>query len=370
MYESELESTIKALCASGKGILAADESPGTLGKRLKNTPELSHLENVEETRRRYREILCTSDTGARLSGIILHEETLLQSTCEKKLFVDCLKERGIVPGIKVDQGLAPLSESPEETSTKGLDTLGDRCDKYREQGARFAKWRSALKVTDTLPTLGCVTQNAKELAQYAKVCQLHGLVPIVEPEILINSNYDLDRSKEVATTVLSEVVKELQLKEVDLSLCLLKPQMVMPGSDSPKQVDAETIASSTMDVFQACLPQELGGIFFLSGGLTEEQATINLNIINQIAQKRYSGKQPWTLSFSFGRGLQASVLKLWKGEESNAQACQEQLAKVANANGRACEGLYQPPHPSLLKEETTLVENFRGWNNNNNQTKP
>ena len=174
MYESELESTIKALCASGKGILAADESPGTLGKRLKNTEELSHLENVEETRRRYREILVTSDTGGSLSGVILHEETLLQSTAaEKKLFVDCLKEKGILAGIKVDQGLTPLSsESPDETSTKGLDTLGDRCDKYREQGARFAKWRSALKVTDTLPSQECVSQNAKELAEYAKVCEV------------------------------------------------------------------------------------------------------------------------------------------------------------------------------------------------------
>lgn len=361
-YELELRSTVEALCAKGKGILAADESPGTLGKRLKNTQELCHLENNEEIRRKYREILVTSDTGACFSGVILHEETLKQSTKGGQSFVECLKERGILPGIKVDQGLTPLSaESPEETSTKGLETLDSRCDVYREQGARFAKWRSALKVTDTLPTPECIRTNAKQLAQYAKVCQVHGLVPIVEPEILINSDYDLERSKVVSNDVLREVVKELNQHKVSLELCLLKPQMVMPGSDCAKQVTAEDVALATIDVFDACLPHDLAGVFFLSGGLTEEQATINLNLINQIAQKKYDSKQPWKLSFSYGRALQASVLRLWKGEQDNMKVCQDQLAKVGAANSKACEGLYQGPHPSLLTEKT-LVETFRGHN--------
>merc|ERR1711977_619264 len=359
-YAALLQSSVDALCARGKGILAADESPGTLGKRLKNTKELEHLENVEETRRSYREILVTSDTGASFSGVIMHEETLRQSTSDNKPFVKCLLEKGILPGIKVDQGLEPLSNSSaEETKTKGLETLAERCDSYREQGARFAKWRAALKVSETLPSQACIDTNARQLAKYAKVCQEHGLVPIVEPEILINSNYDLGRSKEVSLAVLRKVVEELKEHGVDLPTCLLKPQMVMPGSECPQQVSPEVVAETTLDVFTECLPHELAGVFFLSGGLTEEQATVNLNLINQVAQSRFEKQQPWKLSFSFGRALQASVLKLWKGSAENATKCREQSAKLAEANAKACEGLYQPPHPSLLTENT-LVESFRG----------
>jgi len=363
-FEGLLAASTTALCARGKGILAADESPGTLGKRLKNTPELAHLENVEETRRSYREILVTSDTGASFSGMILHEETLKQETkAGGKRFVDCLQERGILPGIKVDTGLCPLSDaSPDETQTKGLDTLAERCDVYREQGARFAKWRAALKVDQTaFPTEACIRTNANQLARYAKICQEKGLVPIVEPEILITSDYDLARSKHVATAVLAECIKELKALQVDFKHCLLKPQMVMPGSDCPTQASPEEVAAATLDVFDATLPHELAGVFFLSGGLTEEQATVNLNTINRLAQERYQGSQPWKLSFSFGRALQASILKLWGGKDENADSCRAQGAKLAKANSSACEGEYQPPHPSLL-QAATLVETFRGHN--------
>ncbi|QDZ22971.1 fructose-1,6-bisphosphate aldolase [Chloropicon primus] len=355
-YQGSLAESVSHLCGRGKGILAADESPGTLGKRLKNTPELSHLENVEETRRQYREILVTSETGSCFGGIILHEETLLQSTKDGKPFVEILKGKGVLPGIKVDQGLAPLGE--EETVTKGLDTLEERCAKYREQGARFAKWRSALKVTGSLPSRQCIEENAEQLARYARICQEQGLVPIVEPEILITSDYDMARSREVSTQVLKEVVRRLQEHKVDMKLCLLKPQMVMPGSDCPTQAGSDEVAAATLDVFDECLPGDLAGVFFLSGGLTEEQATVNLNKINLLARERYNNAQPWKLSFSFGRALQASVLKLWKGDPSNAPACREQSLALAQANSKACEGLYQPPHPS--PSTASLVETFRG----------
>lgn len=367
-FENLLEDSIAQLCAAGKGILAADESPGTLGKRLKNTPELSHLENVEEIRRQWREILVTSDTGPYFCGVIMHEETLLQSTEQGKLFVDCLREKKILAGIKVDQGLAPLGgTSADETSTKGLDTLEERCAKYRDQGARFAKWRAALKVTANLPSPKCVRENAEQLARYAKICQDQGLVPIVEPEILINTDYDMARSKIVSTHVLSEVVSCLKDHRVDLSKCLLKPQMVMPGTECPEpKATPSEVASATLEVFDACLPHDLAGVFFLSGGLTEEQATENLNEINRLACQRYPSPSdpfdcvPWKLSFSFGRALQASVLKLWAGRKENGDKCRDQSRALAEANFRACGGAYQGPHPSLLKDRESLVETFRG----------
>ena len=395
--EALLSESVAHLCARGKGILAADESPGTLGKRLKNTPQLSHLENAEETRRQWREILLTSDTGSCFGGVILHEETLLQSTKDGKAFVECLRERGILPGVKVDQGLEPVGE---ETVTKGLDTLSERCAAYREQGARFAKWRAALKVSDVLPSRECVEQNAEQLARYAKVCQEQGLVPIVEPEILITSDYGMARSRDVSTLVLREVFKRLAAHGVDLKTCLLKPQMVMPGettspprlplslalalnpdgrpisssalglsrgprgagSESAEKASAQEVARATLDVFDECLTDDLAGVFFLSGGLTEEQATVNLNELNLAAKERYAarGGQPWKLSFSFGRALQASVLKMWRGRPENAEACRAQSLRLAKANSSACEGEYNPPHPSPSDAGSTLVETFRG----------
>ncbi|KAI3428677.1 hypothetical protein D9Q98_007500 [Chlorella vulgaris] len=355
----ELIETAKYLSAPGKGLLASDESTGTIGKRL----EKAGFENTEEARRSYRELFYTAPIGeAGISGAILFKETLGQQAADGTPFVECLQRQGVLAGIKVDEGLVPLDGCPGETSTRGLATLEAACRGHVAQGAKFAKWRAALKVGGGCPTEQCIETNAQQLAEYAAVCQACGLVPIVEPELLIDGNHDQAAFADASTRVISRCIAHLQRKGVVLEATLIKPQMIIPGADctGPK-ADPSEVAQHTLAVMRQCVPAAIPGIMFLSGGQTEEEATINLNRINQEAQQ--SGGCPWSLSFSFGRSLQASVLKLWsedQGEASKAR-CREMAAALAHANSRAVLGKFEGPHPSITSQQGSLRETFRGW---------
>ncbi|PSC75875.1 fructose-1,6-bisphosphate aldolase [Micractinium conductrix] len=357
---ASLEETAAALAAPGKGLLASDESTGTIGKRL----EKAGIENTAENRRAYRELFYTADIGtAGVSGAILFRETLFQSAADGTSFVDCLLRQGVLPGIKVDEGLVPLEGCPGETSTRGLDTLAAACAEYKAAGARFTKWRSALAVNPAagLPSDRAVEINAEQLAQQAAVIQAAGLVPIVEPELLIDGSHDAAAFAAASERVISRCVAQLWQKNVLLEGVLLKPQMIIPGADHPGPKPApEEVAEATLRTMRRCVPAALPGIMFLSGGQTEEEATVNLNAINQLAQQQ--GRAPWSLSFSFGRSLQASVLRLWsEGREGNAGECRQMAAALAAANSAAVLGRYVGPHPSITSQQGSLRENFRGW---------
>eukprot|EP00877_Chromochloris_zofingiensis_P013601 jgi/Chrzof1/8495/Cz03g13070.t1_FBA1[v5.2] len=342
MAPSDLTSTAAGLCAPGKGILAADESTGTIGKRL----EKVGLQNDEDTRRAYREIFCTAPLGPYISGAILFKETLHQSSSQGVPFVKCLQEQGVMPGIKVDQGLVPLEDNSVETYTRGLDSLAADCKAFVNAGAKFAKWRAALKVMEgSLPTEKAMTINAEELAQYASICQAAGLVPIVEPEVLIDGPHGSAVFAEVSERVISQCVAKLWQHNVLLEGCLLKPQMIIAGSEynGPKPT-ADDIAADTVRVMKRVVPPAIPGIMFLSGGQTEEEATVNLNTINKLGAQ---SRAPWALSFSFGRALQASVLKLWGEDRSRVQEAQAMAVALAAANSAASLGQYKGPHPSV-----------------------
>eukprot|EP00798_Chlamydomonas_sp_ICE-L_P016275 gene16275-22455_t len=323
----------KGLVAKGKGILAADESTGTIGKRL----EKVGLENVEENRQGYREVWL--------------------DTPGLEMFIS-----GIYPGIKVDEGLEPLEGGlPGETHTKGLENLAESCKGYVAAGAKFAKWRATIKVQgEACPSELALKTNADELAQYAKICQAAGLVPIVEPEILIDGDHSPQRFQEVTEKVISECVSAMWKHSVLLEGVLLKPQMVFQGADfsGAKATPAE-IALHTITAMKRTLPAAVPGIVFLSGGQTEEEATINLNAINLLAQQADSGC-PWALTFSFGRALQHSVLKLWAADKSKVNEARALALAVAQANSQASMGQYTGPHPST-DEGSSLREGFRGW---------
>ena len=288
----------------------------------------------------------------------MHPETLLQATSDGRSFVSCLREQNVRAGVKVDLGLAPVEGGREgETRTKGLEGLADRCKAYVEQGATFAKWRAALPVADGGISPAALEANAGELAEYAAVCQGAGLVPIVEPEILVQGDHDIGTFGRVTSQVLDAVFAALAARSVDLAATLLKPQMVISGSGcaAPKPA-AREIAAASLATFRAHVPAEVAGIVFLSGGQSEKEATENLNEIN--AQAAAEGGMPWSLTFSFGRGLQASVLRTWAGKPENADTARKMMAAVAAANGAAALGKYQGPHPSL--DTGSLVEGFRG----------
>ena len=283
---AELIDVANRLAAKGRGILAADESTGTIGKRL----EKAGLVNDEETRRRWRELFLTARLGDHVSGVILFKETLYQSASDGRPFVECLGAQGILAGIKVDEGLEVIEGTDGETHTKGLDTLEQRCKEYRRQGARFAKWRAALRVTDTCPSDPVIEANAVELASYAVICQRCGLVPIVEPEILIDGPHDAERFAAVSERVISEVVTELWKQGVLLEGCLLKPQMVVPGTDFPgPRLQPEEVAALTLRVMRRAVPPAVPGIMFLSGGMSEVEATTNLNALNVAAARQDRG---------------------------------------------------------------------------------
>lgn len=340
-YADELIATANAIASPGKGILAVDESTKTIGKRLASIG----VENSEENRQAYRGLLfqCPG-LGDYISGAILFEETLYQDSKEGKPFVDCLKEIGIIPGIKVDKGLSPLGNAASfETWCTGLDGLGDRAAAYYKQGARFAKWRAVLQISDSTPSKVSIQENTWGLARYARTVQDAGLVPIIEPEILMDGDHDISRTAEVQEEVLANVYKYCDINGVLLEGSLLKPNMVVPGSDFSGATSPEEIGKLTVRTLERRVPTSVPGVMFLSGGMSEEEASINLSVMNQVKRKG-----PWSLSFSYGRALQQSCLKSWMGKPENVKAAQEALLARARANSNANLGKYvKGTEPSL-----------------------
>lgn len=323
--------TARALVAPGKGILAADESGPTIAKRLAGIG----VESTEQTRQAYREILfTTAGIGDAISGVILFDETLRQRAADGTPFPEVLRRRDVIPGIKVDGGTKPLAGFPDEVITEGLDGLRDRLTEYAALGARFAKWRAVLRIGDGCPTTTCIEAHAHALARYAALAQEVGLVPIVEPEVLMDGSHELARCAEVTVMTLRAVYAELARHRVVLEATLLKPNMVLPGKDCPVQVSDDEIADATVAALRQTVPAAVPGIVFLSGGQTDEQATSRLDALNR------RGPQPWELSFSFGRALQAPVLKAWAGDDGNRAAAQAALLHRAHLNGAARHGMY------------------------------
>lgn len=331
MNMGELASVAEALVTPGKGILAADESTGTIKKRLASVNVVS----TEETRRAYREMLFASE-GIEdfISGVILFDETIRQSTHDGVPFSKLLADRGIIPGIKVDTGAKDMAGFPAEKVTEGLDGLRDRLAEYREMGAKFAKWRAVITIDDRLPSWTCIESNAHALARYAALVQEAGLVPIVEPEVLMDGNHDIERCDEVTSTVLTAVYYELAKQRVILEGTLLKPNMVISGKEYPKRADVEEVAEATVRCLRRSVPSAVPGVVFLSGGQGPEEATAHLNAMNQM------GAHPWELSFSYGRALQAPALKTWHGDATNVLAAQKVLYHRAELNGAARFGRY------------------------------
>jgi fructose-bisphosphate aldolase class I len=328
-----MDHTAAALVAPGKGILAADESTPTMAKRL----SAIGLESTEPRRREYRELLFTTvGLSEYVSGVILFDETIRQRTTDGRPFADVLSSAGLIPGIKVDAGTKPLAAFPDEVVTDGLDGLRDRLEEYADLGARFAKWRAVLRIGEGRPTPTCIEANAHALARYAALAQEAGLTPVVEPEVLMDGTHTVERCAEVTTEVLRAVYDQLARHRVRLEATLLKPNMVLPGSDCPEQADDERIALMTVEVLRRAVPAAVPGIVFLSGGQSDEQATARLDAINRHVP------QPWELSFSFGRALQAPVLRAWAGEEANRSAAQAALLHRAGLNSAARYGSYRP----------------------------
>ncbi|MCK4950612.1 MAG: fructose-bisphosphate aldolase class I [Gammaproteobacteria bacterium] len=328
--QDQLNETVNALVQKGKGILAVDESAPTIAKRFKAID----VESTEENRRSYRSmILSTPDLGQFISGVILFEETLGQSTDDGTLIPELLTQQGIVPGIKVDKGKLPLANAPGDEITQGLDGLAQRLEGYKEQGARFAKWRDVYSISGTTPSKLAIETNAEVLARYAAICQEQGVVPIVEPEVLIDGDHSMERCAEITEVVLHEVFHALHRHHVVLEHMLLKPSMVVPGKElqkaSPKQV-----AKQTIRIIRRTVPVAVPSINFLSGGQAPEEATANLNAMNQ------HGQQPWELTFSYGRALQQLALQAWKGDPDNLKSTQTALYKRAKLNGAARYGDY------------------------------
>jgi fructose-bisphosphate aldolase class I len=334
-YAAELIATANAISAPGKGILAADESTGTIGKRF----DAIQVENVEDNRRKYRQLLFQAENlQENISGVILFEETLYQNADDGTQFVDILKSKGIIPGIKVDKGIKPLFGTNGECVTQGMDDLDARCAKYYAQGARFAKWRAVLHIKDTLgatPSLVAIDENAQTLARYASICQMNGLVPIVEPEVLMDGDFGIETAAVATEKVLAACFKALSDHHVLLEGILLKPNMVRSGSDAAVPATPDEIALATVRVLQHTVPCAVPGITFLSGGMSEEEASLSLNAINLAP-----GPKPWSLTFSYGRALQQSVLQAWKGADDNVANAQTVLLARAKANGLANLGKY------------------------------
>ena len=329
----DLNKVARALVAPGKGILAADESTGSIQKRL----ESIGVESTEETRRAYRDVLLTTKgMGEFISGVIMFDETIRQSSADGTSFVKALQDAGVTPGIKVDTGAKPLAKSPGETVTDGLDGLRDRLIEYRGIGAKFTKWRAVIDIAgDDIPSGYCINVNAHALARYASLCQDEGLVPIVEPEVLMDGDHTIERCDQVTRETLSVVFAELEAQRVDLAGMLLKPNMVVPGKKSSAQVDHRKVAEMTVAALKASVPEVVPGIVFLSGGMSDEDATARLNEMNKL------GPHPWQLSFSYGRALQAPALKTWKGESSNVEAAQRAFYHRAKMNSLARTGEYK-----------------------------
>ena len=327
-----LAATAEAMVADGKGVLAADESAGTITNRF----DKYGIPSNADSRRAWREILLTSEgLGAFIGGVILFDETIRQTGSDGTPLVEVIRGQGIIPGIKVDTGAKPLAGSPREKVTEGLDGLRERLAEYHGMGARFAKWRAVITIGDGMPTPYCIEANAHALARYARLCQEGGLVPIVEPEVLMDGDHDMTRCDEVTEATLHAVFQALFQQGVCLEGMLLKPNMVLSGKESPDQAGVEEVAERTVRCLRRTVPAALPGIVLLSGGQTRQAATAHLNAMNA-----GSGPHPWKLSFSYGRALQDLALERWHGTEDNAAAAQEALMTRARANSAACLGAF------------------------------
>jgi fructose-bisphosphate aldolase class I len=333
MNERSLIETAKALVADDKGLLAMDESIATCDKRF---AKLGILQ-TEEARRAYRELLVTTPgLGESISGVILFDETIRQRKNDGTPFLKVIADAGIIPGIKVDIGTKPLAGHPGEKITEGLDGLHGRLAGYFQMGARFAKWRAVISLGDGLPTRGCIEANAQALARYAALCQEAGLVPVVEPEVLMDGDHSLDRCREVTEEVLRIVFDQLHSQGVMLEVMILKPNMVLPGSTCPSQATVEEVADATLRCLLRTVPAAVPGIAFLSGGQSAELASSRLNAMNV----RFKGRMPWALAFSFGRAIQQPALEIWQGKHANVAAAQQALLHRAECNRAARRGDY------------------------------
>ncbi|XP_063628780.1 fructose-bisphosphate aldolase-like [Cydia splendana] len=331
--QTELKRTAEAIVAPGKGILAVDETNEGIGKLLAGVG----LGNTEDNRRRYRQLLFTTNNlSEHVSAVILFDETVYQKTDEGTLFMDVFKQQGIIPGIKLDRDVVPLFLSENEVTTQGLDDLNKRCAVYKKHGCRFAKWRCPLKIGQHTPSVQAINDMANVLARYAAVCQSEGLVPIVEPDVLLDGDHDIVRAQKVTEVALAGLYKALNDHHVFLEGTLIKPNMVTPGQGYTKKATPEEIAVASVTALLRGVPAAVPGIVFLSGGQSEEEATLNLNAINRVQLKK-----PWTLTFSYGRALQASVWKTWAGKDENVPKAQAELLKRTKANGLASQGKYQ-----------------------------
>jgi fructose-bisphosphate aldolase class I len=332
MASQALESVALSLVSEGKGILAADETIPTLTRRF----DTVGIKSTEQSRRTYREMLFTSP-GANefISGAIMYDETIRQKSSRGTPLAECLAVQGILPGIKVDTGAKPLAGSPDETVTEGLDGLRGRLSEYRTMGPRFAKWRAVIRVTDSLPSSACVSANAHALARYAALCQEQELVPIVEPEVLMDGSHAIERCDEVTGSVLHAVFNALFDQDVALEGMLLKPNMVVAGKACTRQPAVEEVATATLRCLRRHVPAAVPGIVFLSGGQNSRLATAHLNAIN-----RLPGPKPWKISFSYGRALQDPALEAWQGRDENLAAGQSALYRRASCNGAASVGKY------------------------------
>jgi fructose-bisphosphate aldolase class I len=333
MSAQELVATAKAMVAEGKGLLAMDESNPTCNKRF----EKVGIPQTEEARRSYREmILTTPGLGEFISGVILYDETIRQSGKDGAPFVKVITDGGIIPGIKVDTGAKDMAAHPGEKITEGLDGLRDRLTEYSRMGARFAKWRAVITIADDIPSRGCIEANAHALARYAALCQEAGLVPIVEPEVLMEGEHPLERCFEVTEEVLRTVFSQLYTQRVALEGMILKPNMVLPGKDCPKQESVEEVADATVTCLLRTVPAAVPGIAFLSGGQLYELASARLNAMNV----RFKSRLPWALAFSFARAVQQPALEIWRGRQANAAAAQQALYHRAGCNSAARLGRY------------------------------
>jgi len=333
MDVQQLQSTARTLVSEGKGILAADESTGTIKKRFDSIG----VESTEETRRAYRELLFTTEGAEEfISGVILFDETIRQSASDETPFPKLLERKGIIPGIKVDAGAKPLALTDGETITEGLDGLRGRLEEYRELGARFAKWRATYSIASDKPSEYCIWTNAHALARYAALCQEADLVPIVEPEVLQDGTHTIEESRKGTGRVLQAVYTELHDQRIDFRGTLLKPNMVLSGYDASDRASVDDVADVTLECFYKHVPAAVPGIVFLSGGQSDEDATAHLNAMNA------RGPHPWQLSFSYGRALQAPALKAWGGKEENVEAAQRAYYHRAKMNSAARTGMYAP----------------------------
>ena len=329
MALESLEEIAAYIVEDGRGILAADESNPTCGKRFDSIG----VESTEDTRRDYREMLFRSEgMKGNIGGVILFDETLRQKAEDGTPLVNIITAQGALPGIKVDKGLKPLDDSPEETVTQGLDGLNERCSEYEKIGAKFAKWRAVINIGEGIPTEDCINQNMEALAKYAKIVQENKMVPIVEPEVLMDGNHSIERCLEVTSKTLSALFNYLDEHGVNIKGTLLKPSMVISGKDANEQASVEEVAEKTLKCLLANVPSDLPGITFLSGGQSDIDATAHLDAMNKI------GGFDWKLSFSYGRALQQPALKTWLGKKENAEAAQAALSHRALMNKKAAQG--------------------------------